>query len=254
MSRQLFLLNVLLLALIGLTGWRLRETLREGERRIEEMRARTAQPAPVVAPPPLPAVAPAVAANYFEVARTYMFSRDRNPNVIVEPEPVVQKPPMPPLPAAHGLMMFGDKPTVILSLQGTTQRGYRAGDQVGPFKLLSVDTQNIVFEWDGQKVVRKLSEIAARPNDGAPTQMQGGVITTTSTGGSGQTAPMTATQAAPAAATSNFQQGGPGADIGAGYRACQVGDTSPSGTVVNGYRKVMVDLPFGRSCRWEVAR
>jgi hypothetical protein len=126
---------------------------------------------------------------------------------------------------------------------------------VGPFKLVSVNSKDIVFEWDGERVARKLSEIAARVGDGNATQVQGGYVTTAgSTAGMGGTSTAPSSSAPPPAASGSFQQGGPGADIGAGFRACQVGDTSPTGTVVNGYRKVVVELPFGRSCRWEAAR
>jgi hypothetical protein len=31
---------------------------------------------------------------------------------------------------------------------------------------------------------------------------------------------------------------------------CQAGDTSPAGTVVDGYKKVIEQTPFGRACRW----
>jgi hypothetical protein len=43
----------------------------------------------------------------------------------------------------------------------------------------------------------------------------------------------------------------PGADVGEGYRGCLPGDNSPSGTIANGYRKVMTTSPFGVSCGWE---
>lgn len=43
----------------------------------------------------------------------------------------------------------------------------------------------------------------------------------------------------------------PGADVGQGFRSCVAGDNSPSGTIVNGYRKVMTTSPFGVSCGWE---
>jgi hypothetical protein len=43
----------------------------------------------------------------------------------------------------------------------------------------------------------------------------------------------------------------PGVDVGDGYRSCVAGDNSPSGTMVDGYRKVMTTSPFGVSCGWE---
>jgi hypothetical protein len=43
----------------------------------------------------------------------------------------------------------------------------------------------------------------------------------------------------------------PGGNVGDGYRSCVPGDNSPSGTIVDGYRKVMTTSPFGVSCGWE---
>jgi mannose-6-phosphate isomerase-like protein (cupin superfamily) len=51
--------------------------------------------------------------------------------------------------------------------------------------------------------------------------------------------------------TVNKKTARPGADVGEGYRGCLPGDTSPSGTIVDGYRKVMTTSPFGVSCGWE---
>lgn len=42
-----------------------------------------------------------------------------------------------------------------------------------------------------------------------------------------------------------------GRDNGDGYRSCVPGEESPSGTVVDGYRKVSHPSPFGLSCAWE---
>jgi mannose-6-phosphate isomerase-like protein (cupin superfamily) len=51
--------------------------------------------------------------------------------------------------------------------------------------------------------------------------------------------------------TANDKTARPGADVGQGYRGCLPGDTSPSGTIAEGYRKVMSTSPFGVSCGWE---
>lgn len=42
-----------------------------------------------------------------------------------------------------------------------------------------------------------------------------------------------------------------GIDMGDGYRSCVRGEDSPSGTIVDGYRKVSHPSPFGLSCAWE---
>ncbi|MBI4876733.1 MAG: hypothetical protein HY822_19020, partial [Acidobacteria bacterium] len=44
---------------------------------------------------------------------------------------------------------------------------------------------------------------------------------------------------------------GPGAEVAPGMRACQPGDSSPVGTVVDGMRKVVTKTPFSVICRWE---
>ena len=43
----------------------------------------------------------------------------------------------------------------------------------------------------------------------------------------------------------------PGAETGTGIKGCQPGDNSPAGAVVDGYRKLVTETPFGKSCRWE---
>jgi mannose-6-phosphate isomerase-like protein (cupin superfamily) len=58
-------------------------------------------------------------------------------------------------------------------------------------------------------------------------------------------------EAAPTSATVNEKTARPGADVGEGYRSCLPGDNSPSGTIADGYRKVMSTSPFGVSCGWE---
>jgi hypothetical protein len=126
---------------------------------------------------------------------------------------------------------------------------------VGPFKLISVDPKEIVFEWEGEKVVRRLSEIAARVDgSGGSNAGAGSTNAAAMSGGAGAgTIPMQTTQSN-TQSVGNFKPGGPGADIGAGFRACQVGDATPSGTVVDGFRKIMSEGAFGKSCRWEAAR
>ena len=47
---------------------------------------------------------------------------------------------------------------------------------------------------------------------------------------------------------------GPGIELGQGSRACVPGDTTPPGTVKDGFRKVVNKTPFGNSCRWEAVK
>jgi hypothetical protein len=51
--------------------------------------------------------------------------------------------------------------------------------------------------------------------------------------------------------SSNGPPSGLGAEIDTGVRNCLPGDTSPAGTVLNGYQKRIISSMFGPVCRWE---
>jgi hypothetical protein len=230
----LWLLNLLLLAGAATAGWRLRiEWLaaKERERALANRPVKPVPPPPFVPLPPAPEVRPV---GYADIAQKMLFSKDRNPVVVVEtPAPPPPK-PMPPLPQLLGVMNI-DGPTAILSeKEGAPQREVRPGEPIGAFKLVAVDTQQIVLEWEGKLVERKIEQLAPRPQ-AAPQQ--------TRTGADAANAPPPRPQA-PVSAE-------PGVDIGKGVRACQPGDASPAGTVSQGMRKVVSDSPFGQVCRWE---
>jgi hypothetical protein len=63
--------------------------------------------------------------------------------------------------------------------------------------------------------------------------------------------PEASPETAATSSTGGEKKARPGADVGEGYRSCMPGDDSPSGTIVDGYRKVMSTSPFGVSCGWE---
>jgi hypothetical protein len=42
-----------------------------------------------------------------------------------------------------------------------------------------------------------------------------------------------------------------GADMGGGFHGCLATDNSPSGTVKDGYKKIIMQTLFGQSCHWE---
>ncbi len=237
MKRKLWLLNFVLLALIVAAGWYLRVRWLEERAREKQIWSQQLKPAP---PPPVSALvapAPVQAASYIDVAQKLLFSKDRNPNVEVVVAPVKQ---MPPLPMAHGVFLFGDTPTVILSDKaGGAHKGYHPGQTIGEFKLLAVNNKEIEFEWDGKKVKRNLQDLLEEGAKSAPPPAP--------------TAPVAAAPAAaaPAASTSLASKGGPGTDIGGTVRACTPGDTSPAGTVQDGMKKIVSESPFGKVCRWE---
>jgi len=190
---------------------------------------------------PLDKVDAVTSADFAEVATKNLFSQDRNPNVIVDPPKPPPPKPQPPFPVAHGVMLWdGVPPTIVLSEKaGGPQKGYHPGDTIGPWKVVSVDSSYADFECDGKEFKKRIDELidrtpiaqAAPPASAAPQPPQ----------------------AQPAVQTlaNSAQSGKPGQDTGGGYKACQPGDSSPNGTVVDGMRKSVTATPFGSGCTWE---
>jgi hypothetical protein len=241
MSR-LFLLNVLLLAGIAAATLKLLELRDETARREEMVHAGAPKLPKAKGTSPIAPPERTVAANYLDIAARLLFSKDRNPTVIVAPPPVKQ---IPPFPSAYGVLMMADPPIIMMAARkGENQKGYRAGDQIADFKIVNFDARTIVFEWDGRKFPKNIQDLADRdaqtaallnrqnvPAPEAPAAAPAGAQILTGASGS-------ATQ-------------GPGLDTGGGIRACNPGDSAAPGTVSDGYRKVVSETPFGKVCRWE---
>lgn len=226
-------MDLALLALVVALGWRLRQQWLQARHREQMVLGRVVRPLPPPPVSPLPAVEPVRAADYAEIAQKMLFSRDRNPTVIIEQAP---EKPLPPLPAFYGLIDLGDGLTAIMSEKpGGPGQGVRAGEKIGPFILAALDRQQAVLEWEGRKLTKKLEELIPR---GA--QAQGPAAN-----------PQAASAPPPQPVVQRPAVSGPGAAIGGDVRACQPGDTDPPGTVREGYRKVVTQTPFGLMCRWE---
>lgn len=238
MSRKLLALNLALLALIAAAGWQLQTRWQKKAAAQEQFLGRKfeAAPAPVVLlPTPPPPTSPAV---YATIATQLLFSKDRNPTVVIEtPQPKK----MPGLPRYYGQMNFGGGPRVVLAdAPGGKQKTYLMGEKIGEFVLAGISRTEIVFEWDGKKVPAKLEDLKDLTKPAEPTK------TTATTA-----AQPTAVAAKPAATNVGGKQAtGPGQEVGEGYKACQPGDPHPNGAIVDGYRKIMASTPFGTSCRW----
>jgi hypothetical protein len=235
MRRRLWFLNLVLIALLVVIGARFQQLRQAALQRAAQNLNQPVKPVQMPGLPPVAAPAPLTAVNYADVAIRMLFSRDRNPAVILDPVIPPPEKPMPPLPISFGAMFFGE-PSIILSLPNSkgTQRIYRKGEAIGEFKLVSFDPQQIVFEWDGKTVERRLDQIMARPSD-APPEAAG-------------SAPK---PAATTVASSTTAATGPGPANGDGNKACVPGDSTAAGTVVDGFRKVETMGAFGRACRWE---
>jgi len=241
LKRTLILGNVLMLVLIGITVRAITQRRHAAQAHEQQVLAKKPVVPPVVMV--LPKQAPPVAPQAY-VANTvdrFLFSRDRNPNVIVKTTPPPE-PPMPPLPAAYGLMMWGD-PTLFLSEKpGAEQRAYHSGDQVGPFKLIAFNDETVTLGWNGKTIEKPLEDlvnnqsVAAASPAAAP---QGGVAAPAII----PPKPTALVQTAP-------KQGEPGAKQNETTRYCADGDDSPAGTVSDGFTKVLKSSPFGQVCTW----
>jgi len=235
-----------LVSLLGAVVWRAKESRDAAKQReqmvlLQEIQLKKALPPPPI--PPVPAVTPM---TYVAVAQNMLFARDRNPNVIVKPAPVPPPPPpMPDLPTASGAMTFNGETSVFLTARsGGPQKVYRTGDTIGPFKLVSVTPKGIVFDWEGKLVERRFDELKPKEN-----------MLAQNTNVSASAPPVASSQSVVSVAGSgSTDKSSPGADTGVGQRTCQVGDTSPNGTVVNGYRKVIAASMMGQSCHWEAVK
>ena len=249
MNRKIVMMNLALIGLVGLLVWQLhtrRQAAAAQENAVLLKKAR----AQAVLAPPVPAPArPIAPAEYIDTAQKMLFSKDRNPNVIVEvpppPPPPPAPPPMPALPLYYGQIHFGGPPVIELRLASAKeQKGYAAGDKVGEFTVVAFDTSTVTLEWNGEQLVRNLADL--KPKDATPPAQL--------VAAAPQASPQTQQSGVLAIGASNAASNIPaavGPDVGGGYYGCKADDTTPSGTIVNGYQKTSVRGLMGNSCRWE---
>ncbi len=238
MSRKLLYLNLALVVLLCATGWRIWKIRQERKAREEAVLQHApevpASPAEASIKPP----EPVVAADYIEVASQLLFAPDRNPEVVIEAEAAK---PLPPLPVAHGVLDLGSGPTVILSKgPKDAQRGYRVGDLFGDYRVVDITADSITLDFEGELVRRSLEELKPHTDETvAPRQAPPAKAKAASSG------------TKVLSISSGTKTGPSKIDMGGGIRACQRGDKSPPGTIVDGYKKVVTRTPFGETCRWE---
>jgi hypothetical protein len=241
LRKKLLLLNVVLLALIAAVSWRLRQEWREARAREQKVLRQALKPVPAPPVSALPQPKPVTAAAYDDIAQKVLFSKDRNPVVTIE---VAPPKPLPPFPVSHGVMNLGDGPMILLSEQpGKPHRAYTPGDKIGEYKLVAANNEEIVLEFDGRQVKKRLDELIDRSAKEEPSPAPGAARRSSA-------AQPAAQHASPAAGS----QSGPGVVMSGEVRACLPGDTAPAGTVSNGLRKVITESPFGKVCRWEPVR
>ena len=171
MNRKIVALNLALLALLGTLGWMLRAHWRETRARELATLSKAARRSKLL-PPPSPAPPePAVPANYLEVAQKTLFSKDRNPNVIVEVAAAAAAETRGAAAAAARITSArwdSDEPVALLSVEKGGQKGFHVGDDVGPFKLVAFNRDTITFEWNGKTLEYPLAELKPKePVSGA---------------------------------------------------------------------------------------
>lgn len=240
MKRKLLFANLVLLAVTAAVVMHLRSEWMEADAREQAFLRQRIRPAPAPPFPPLRPVPEVKAAGYAEIAQKMLFSKDRNPIVVVEPPPPPPPKPMPALPLFHGIVDLGNGAMAIMSENAKApHRDYQPGDKVGAFKLVSVSNDAIVLEWEGHTVSK------------TPDEMMDHSIPAPGTPGAPAAASNAQAAAAQPAKIAPPDKPGPGIDLGRGVRGCQPGDTSPEGAVIDGMRKVIKPSPFGNKCYWE---
>ncbi len=200
---------------------------------------------PAAKPLPAPPVAkpqPPTAVQYADVAEKNLFSVDRNPAIVIDPPKPVEVKKMPALPVVYGTMGLPSGTKAIMAAHpGEASKSVRAGDTIGDFKVIALDSQNITFEWDEKKIERKIEDLIDRSNPrGTP---QGPAVTAAApVSGGGLQPPPPPPQSS----------GDPvlGIKLTETMLACRPGENSPAGTVQGGYKKVITYSPFGATCRW----
>lgn len=235
MNRKLLVLNLALIAALGYAGLRIRGEWRAAKAR---QAATLSRKATLAAPPPftpLTPPGPVLPSGYIQIAQKMLFDKSRNSVVELPPPPPAPPPePVPPLPGYHGQMNFDDGPTVILSAAGSPQhQGVKIGEEIGPFKLVDANSQELAFEWKGKVIRKSVDELLDRSVPLGATA-----------------APERTANAAPAPPPTP-KPIGPGEDTGRGYKTCDANDSYPDGAVVDGYRKRMIQTPWGKTCTWD---
>ncbi len=233
MNRKLVLLNALLLLAVIFGGVQLSDQYQAAKARQAALRAVRISPSP--APPfvPLPNDAPVMPSRYKDVAIQDLFHPSRNPEIVKELPP----PPMPELPRYHGQMNLGDGPMALLvEKSGMQEKAIKPGETIGQFKLVDVTTSEITFAWtfNGELARRSLSSMIDRPAAAA-------------VGTDARSSPAPSAPPPPQIKTVI----GPGELTAMGTRICDVNDSTPAGTVVNGFKKTEGRTPFGAFCVWD---
>lgn len=236
---KLIAIDLLLVLAIAAIAWQGRLQLRQAQaERRENLNPAVMKPAAVPPAIPQPEPEPAQPLKYVDVATKNLFAKDRNPDVIMDPPKVEAAKPMPPLPLVYGVLgLPGGTRAIMADRKGAGSKPVKSGDMIGEFRIVSLDTKNIVFDWDGTRISENIDDLMDRSGPAA---------------GGQQTALVPGSAiAAPNARTGVPPRPGGKPDNGHADRPCVAGDNSPPGTVADGYKKFGIISPFGViNCHW----
>lgn len=244
MKPRLVALNVLLAAGVLAIGWQARVRWNDAQAARKanlNVPVRRVTPPPVT-PVPKPEAPPAT--KYEDVAKKNLFSSDRNADIIIDPPKIEAPKPMPHLPVVYGVMTLpsGTKASMA-EKPGEPSRMVKANDTIGEFKIVALDAQNVTFEWNGKQLPHKIEDLIDRSNPQTSSSAQ------TAAAPSGPAVPPPAAPQ-PKPVNANPTSADLGKELTPTARACQPGDTSPAGAVVDGYKKTVQQTIFGAVCRW----
>jgi hypothetical protein len=235
---KLIALNLLLVAIVGVTIWQ--GTVRWQE--TQQLRRATLNvrvkpvPPPPMSPAPQPQTPPAT--KYEDIANKNLFSSDRNDQIVIDVPPVEKPKPMPPFPIATGVMKLPSGVKAFMAEKpGDPVHAVKLDDMIGEFKITALDTKNVTFDWNGKKFDKTIDELIDRSNHQVTASAAAPAAAT-------NTAPP---PAAPALPPGTNPIGTPLTDT---TKACRPGDTSPAGTVEDGFKKTVTPSIFGPVCRW----
>jgi hypothetical protein len=234
---RLIALNLLLAAIVCATVWKGVAEWREAQalrRTTVNVVVKPASPPPITA---VPQPETPVATRYVDVVKKNLFSSDRNDEIAIEPPKVEVPKPMPPLPVATGVMKLPSGAKAFMADKaGEPTRLVSVGDKIGEFKIVALDDRNVTFDWNGKQVQKNIDDLMDRSNRPS------------ASAGPAASGPRPAGAQAPPPPSPQGERSG--TTLTATTKACKPGDTSPPGTVEDGYRKVVTPSIFGDVCRW----
>jgi hypothetical protein len=105
----------------------------------------------------------AQATQYAEITARNLFSSDRNPNMVVDPPKVEEPRRMPPLPLFYGVLELPSGIKAIMSVRsGVPAQSVHAGEMIGEFRIVALDSRDVIFDWQGKQIPKRIEDLIDR--------------------------------------------------------------------------------------------